>query len=776
MRKAIVAFFVLLFMANSFAALASQSLDVFAVTDNGNAISASLTLSLKPGTGRIWTSVEPLVGTSTQTTEKIAVDIAGDYSSQATDFDYFFEIESEASLVEGPSAGAAMTLLTISMLQDNEIPDHVGITGTITSGGGVGPVGGVFEKSKEAARVGTKIFMVPPGETRQTIKVDGEVTSINLIEYAESNWGLKIVEVNNIDDVLYYAFLDPSEIDVNTENGSALDFVPKPIPLDESLKPMKVMTEKYISNAEDSIRSAKNALSGTLLNDPALIDAMLSNLNESEKTLEKSKLLFEQNYLYSSANFSFLAIVNSRFVTDIAENPGILSRGSTAFDDKVSDLELKINSFAFDLNRYVPVENFEWHVSAKERLTWAKLKVDSLKAPAEIIIIVEDGIDQERIVQVMDYQYALAWYTVAKDFFEITKDGTRAVLPDSGLATRVDSYIVNAENGLSTMSEEDFLDIGRRIEGAKLARGNGWMYAAMFDASSALALTNSITFSKNKSLDELQEALNSKIENLEAKMAQSSYDFIWARLYLDHSKYYLDGSLFYEEQGQTAFALSSAQSGIDLAFLAEGVFDAANASYDHMSSLPQDRFIQITPGWQAKSLDLQDIILTVFVLLLLLVAVLLVLIVAAGKKVHILKPFSFEDRLDEILFEQRRLRKRFDKGYISKDQFDVLNKPIQQRIARVLAERRTLSADYVELDLNKSKIVAFERAQRDLKVQLKKKRITPEDYALNFTFYKKKIALLKHLVDEEEQKLSLEKKKVLAEFFSKSKRRGKKKK
>lgn len=771
MRKALTLFLLILLFQSTFAVIAEDSIEIFAVTDNGKALSADLLVRIKSGSGMIWTSVEPLVGTSTQSTERLAVETARKYSEEVDNYDYFFEIKSDASLVEGPSAGAAMTLLVISMLQHNSVPDNVSLTGTITSGGGVGPVGGVFEKSKEAARIGIELFMIPPGESRQTVKIDNKVKSVNLVEYAEENWGLKVVEVNNIDEVLQYAFSDIEAIDVNTGQAAAIDFVPTQLELNESLLPMKSLTERYISEADDELRSAKTALSGTMLNEPALIDAMLSNLNQSEKMLEKSKILYEQNYLYSSANYAFLATTNSRFIRDIAENPSLLSSNSTAFDSKVADLERKINAFSFDLNRFVSVKYFEWHVASKERLLWAKLMVNKLKESNEITIVVgQNGIDWERVSEVRDYEHAVAWYEVSKDFFELTKDTRVGVLPDEEFNVTVDLHIVNTENGLRTLGEEEAENIQRRLDGAKLARDKGWMYAALFDSASSLALTNAAAFIKNRSLDELQAALNEKISELEQKIQESQQSFVWAQLYLDHSKFYRDSSLFYEEEGQTGLAVNNAKSGIELVFLAQGVFDASDASYAHFESLPSERFFSVSSGWQER-LYVEDLLLVVLFSLGAGLGILLFALIVSGKRFHFLKPFSFEDRLDQILLEQRRQRKRFEKGYLTKQQFDALNEPIQRKINKLLAERRGLSANYVELDLNKCRVLAFERALRDLKMQLKKKQITSKDYALNASFYKKKINLLKHLIEEEEKGISLEKKKAEREFEEKPKRR-----
>jgi uncharacterized protein len=763
--KKIAAFFLLLLLsAGCSAVLETSSLKVFAITDGGKALSSELILSLRPGTGRVWTDVEPLVGTSTQSTAKLAVENAKKYSQLSENFDYFFDISSNASLVDGPSAGAAMGLLVVSMLQDREIPLNVALTGTITAEGGVGPVGGVFEKAKEAARVGIRLFMIPPGESRQTVKEGGDVKSINLIDYAQKNWGLKIIEVNNIDDVLRYAFSEISSIDVNAAANIAVDFVPEGINLSPSLVPMKGLTEGYIARAEDSVRSAKTALSGTLLDDPVLVDAMLTYLNESEKTLETAKILYEQNYLYSAANYSFLAMVNSSFVRDVSENPQLLQRNSTAFNDKASALGRDVDSLAFDLNKLVPIDGFEWDIAAKERLSWAKLKLGALDTGNELVIVVEqDGIDTARLSEILDYEYALAWHSVASDFFGLTKGSQRAVLPDSGLGTLADSYIANAENGLVALGDGGYEDIQRRLDSAKQLRKEGWVYASIFDASSALALANAEIFSKNKDLAALQNALLERLVALDEKISLDGNGLVWARLYLDHAKYFLDSSAFYDQQGQSALALESAQNGIGMVFLAEAMFDAASASYNYLETLPSESFVDTRSGWQEKP-DFGNIIFVLLLLCLLVAAALAFGLLASGKKFHVLKAFSFDDRLDEILRAQKKLSRRHEKGFLPDAQFESLNRPLQEKLNRLLAERRVLSADYVELDLNKSKIAVFEKAIRDLKQQFKRKKITAEDFAENVAFYSKRVALLKHIAEQSEKKLKAEEARAKKEF------------
>ena len=263
MRKffasALLALFLLSCFSGAFAVIPDSNLKIFAVMDNGTAIDADLGLHIESGNGMVWSSVRTLVGTSTQTTERIAVELAKNYYNGVDGFDYKFDINSSASLVEGPSAGAAMALLVISSLQDKRIPSDVGLTGTINSDGSIGPVGGVFEKSKKAAEIGVKLFMVPQGEAKQIVKLPAGVKSIDLTTYAEKEWGMRVVEVANIDDALRLAFTDVADLPAPESVPSLPDFVPKPLPANGNLVFMREINEDYIKQAESTINDAQTA-------------------------------------------------------------------------------------------------------------------------------------------------------------------------------------------------------------------------------------------------------------------------------------------------------------------------------------------------------------------------------------------------------------------------------------------------------------------------------------------------------------------------------------
>ena len=89
--------------------------------------------------------------------------------------------------IDGPSAGAAITVCIISALLNKPVRQDVAVTGEISLRGKIKPVGGIFEKIYGARRKGIKQVLVPY-DNRNDIPV-----------------GLEDIEVNtvkNIDDLL----------------------------------------------------------------------------------------------------------------------------------------------------------------------------------------------------------------------------------------------------------------------------------------------------------------------------------------------------------------------------------------------------------------------------------------------------------------------------------------------------------------------------------------------------------------------------------------------
>ncbi len=77
-----------------------------------------------------------------------------------TDYDIHVNIVGGGK-IDGPSAGAAITICIISALLNKPIRQDIAITGEISLRGKIKPVGGIFEKVYGARRKGIKLVLVP---------------------------------------------------------------------------------------------------------------------------------------------------------------------------------------------------------------------------------------------------------------------------------------------------------------------------------------------------------------------------------------------------------------------------------------------------------------------------------------------------------------------------------------------------------------------------------------------------------------------------------------
>jgi len=188
------------------------------VIEEGALIDVSV--EVRPGKGRVLVQTTPLMGVVFQDAANTAVFVAQDRTNMSlTGTDTIFSIMAEEPIpaVDGPSAGALMTLLTIAALENSTVNDSVTLTGTIDSEGNVGPISGVIEKA-EAAKAGGKTLILFPRENDELVSysyVKRDVGPLTVIErkpefidteeFIEENIGIDVEFVDTIEDVVRYA-------------------------------------------------------------------------------------------------------------------------------------------------------------------------------------------------------------------------------------------------------------------------------------------------------------------------------------------------------------------------------------------------------------------------------------------------------------------------------------------------------------------------------------------------------------------------------------------
>jgi uncharacterized protein len=193
-------------------------INLAAVDQKGNGVTTPLIVESKPGNGKALTNVDKLLfWVDTQYSIQVAKTVAENVTKiNASAYDLIYSIESNASIIGGPSAGAALTVATIAVLKNEKLRDDVMITGTINEDGTIGEVGGILEKAKAAKDIGAKLFLVPKGQGEQTflkpeencIKRSGfifcETTYKPITVNIGKDAGISVVEVSNVTEAYKY--------------------------------------------------------------------------------------------------------------------------------------------------------------------------------------------------------------------------------------------------------------------------------------------------------------------------------------------------------------------------------------------------------------------------------------------------------------------------------------------------------------------------------------------------------------------------------------------
>ncbi|HJW96796.1 MAG TPA: S16 family serine protease [archaeon] len=194
------------------------TIEMPAVDQNGNGVTTSLDVEVVSGSGKTLTNVDKLFfWTDTQNSIRTAKSVAEQITGKnLNEVDLIYTINANATVIEGPSAGAALTIATIAAIENKSINPDVMITGTINEDGSIGQVGAVLEKAEAAKEIGATLFLVPARQSVQTVysperycrkigltqicSFEDTAQTINVSERA----GIEVREVTNIGEALQY--------------------------------------------------------------------------------------------------------------------------------------------------------------------------------------------------------------------------------------------------------------------------------------------------------------------------------------------------------------------------------------------------------------------------------------------------------------------------------------------------------------------------------------------------------------------------------------------
>lgn len=192
-----------------------------AVTRNNTGVFAEVGVAAKPGTGKIFISLNNVLSTSdVGQSARMAVLLASNYTGIDEDkTDFFFELSADATLLEGPSAGAAFAVAAVAALSGRNISPDVMMTGTINHDSTIGPAGKILEKAKAAKEGGATMLLVPVGLSTEVNYTSDDICRVwggtefcfpeiktEVIDISEIS-GIDVIEVSNLDEAVGFALL-----------------------------------------------------------------------------------------------------------------------------------------------------------------------------------------------------------------------------------------------------------------------------------------------------------------------------------------------------------------------------------------------------------------------------------------------------------------------------------------------------------------------------------------------------------------------------------------
>jgi len=403
MKKIIILMPLLLLFLLPNAAAKQGHMRLLAVTETSNGDVggiADLYLEIKPGTGRVFLETFPLTKVDTQISTRFAKEIACDFlDADCGKYDFFYTITADSSIIGGPSAGSAISILTISMIKGVPLNDDVAVTGTINSGGVIGPVGGIEAKIEAAERAGMKKVLIPIGEyfdTNQTIHNESMDNEINqsLNETANLSVGkefkIEIKDVATLDEALF--------------EFTGKTFRERKANLTISQNYADTMKELAIQLCSRSTKLRKKISNLTDNSTKGILDNALNLSGRGKESFEASKF-------YSSASFCFGSNVEFNYLI-LTE----LNLTDTEIVEKIYELRSEIESFDAEIEgkELKTVADLESYMTVKERLIEAN----------EFVDLVQESVDNNN-TNLRNLAYAMERLNSAKSWAEFLNNEGR---------------------------------------------------------------------------------------------------------------------------------------------------------------------------------------------------------------------------------------------------------------------------------------------------------------------------------------------------------------
>ncbi|MDD5171775.1 MAG: hypothetical protein PHF60_01945 [Candidatus ainarchaeum sp.] len=476
-----------------------------AIVDDNSGSLVNVSVGLAPGDGQTYVAVWPRTGLMAQESMQLAVAYAYEMTGKEPSCDVLIDFGAmpTTGYIEGPSAGAALTVMTYALLENRTMRHDTVITGSVDSAGAVGPVGGLYEKASGAARMGASYFITPVEN----------VYEVFLLQEIEERYGMTVLQARTVEEVAGF-MLDNKSI------------------AQEPLTAIKREMPDAPAYDSSSLSAFTPVASAMVTLEQGVIGRISGEDNESEAVrgfygneVQRQQKLLELGYLFSAANEAFLDYIEVSTIDVILEGDVDLPRKKGEAGICLSGIKRPA----------LTDSNFEWVIGADLREAWAEDKLNKTEINDKMLA-------DESYVAYHELMYADAWCHVAKGLVEAAPSGGTAI--DESAWKGIAEEKIEEAGGLGISDSE----LASRLNIAQDSYGKGRYGAAIYDAVYVI---------ENQASDEAEND-GGAIEENASVLVMENRSSLWGRIYQSHAAY-----LYAENETAGAYRAARFAKGLD---------------------------------------------------------------------------------------------------------------------------------------------------------------------------------------------------------------------
>ena len=459
------------------------------------------------------------VGLSTNQSAQIAARYASEYlGKNFSRYNFNYSILNTSGSVDGPSGGAAMTMLAISALSGKQMSNNFTMTGTISPNGSIGPVGGVYDKTAAAKAANLTFILVPA--------VPSDSVYDELYFLAQDLFRLPIVQVTNISDAYPFVFgsNSPSLHQTNFTFVTMLNL--SAVPKAEFRCRNNCNTAPFRALINATIAMSRSEIS-------KIAQPTFSNVEKPlNASVSQLPALVQKGYLYPAGDIAFLdylsAFYFNNYVTSTTQGFANLEN-TTDFCDSIGIPNLTST-------------NYEYVLTGEIRQQWADYTLNATMSNYNMTVETSDDVLYAMRLAASSY----AWCTASQMLYNASAGSGYGVTPSSHLSAIASDRLARA----AKYGDNMYYDTAKEAMAAKNYP------LAILQADYAYAISNSTETNMS----------TAQLLNISANISKNATFGIWATEFSNEEVLYASQAA--AARNSTA-ALGDAQNAYTSALLAQ---------------------------------------------------------------------------------------------------------------------------------------------------------------------------------------------------------------